>query len=188
MQKLFRPPYVKSILISKSRIERAINKAARWIEKEYAHCKKPPILLAVLRGSIPFYTKLVMNLHIDCCLDFILMSSFCGGLKAAQKPKIITDLSLDIRNRDVIIVDDVLDSARSTLILIKHLKRKGAKSVKIVVLVNKPAKRKLNIHPDFACFTLKGSPFLIGYGLDIKEVARNIPYIADFKTKYINKL
>lgn len=188
MAKLYKPPYVKKILISQKEIEKGILKAAQWVNQRYAHCAKPPILLAILKGSVPFYGKLVMSLNIECCFDFMVLSSYRGGIKPVTKAQIMSDICGEIHNRDVIVIEDVLDSGQTLSLLLKHLKSKKPKSLKLMVLVDKPSLRKVKIKADYACFTLKGSPFIIGYGLDVKERARNLPYIAEFDVKYINKI
>lgn len=187
-KKIYHPDYVGEIIASRSQIEKAIKKAAKWINRKYAHCKKPPILLAVLKGAIPFYGRLVMDLKIECVFDFIVLSSFRGSTKAQNEPTMLRDLLSDMKNRDVIIVEDIVDTAKTLNKLISYIKTKNPKSVSTVCLVNKYQMRAVKFEPNYACFKLKGNPFLIGYGLDINEVARNLPYIATFNKKYIDKL
>ncbi|MCQ3908300.1 MAG: hypothetical protein MJ200_01790 [Mycoplasmoidaceae bacterium] len=131
---------------------------------------------------------MAMQIKRDIHFDFIVLSSFRGQMKAVGNPKIVTDVISDIRGRDIIVVEDVLDSARTLSVLIKYLKSRKPSSVKTMVLVDKVDMRAVPFKADYACFTLKGNPFLIGYGLDIKEAARNLPYIAEFDKKYLNKL
>lgn len=188
MTKEFKPKYVKKILVSSKDVEKGINKAAEWINKNYANCKKPPILLGILKGAIPFYGALVMKLNMDIMFDFMVLSSFRGQMQATSEPLIVTDIVHDIRGRDVIVVEDVADSAKTLTVLLKYLKSKKPHSLKTMVLVDKVDMRKVPFKPDYACFTLKGNPFLIGWGLDIKEIARNLPYIAEFDKKYLNKI
>lgn len=182
------PKYVKRILVDSNKVKAGITKAANWINKKYAHCKKPPILLAILKGAIPFYGELVMQIKKDIVFDFIVLSSFRGQLKATGKPRIVTDIMTDIQGRDVIVVEDVIDSARTLSVLCKYLKARKPKSLATIALVDKVDMRVVKFKPDYVCFTLKGNPFLVGYGLDIKEIARNLPYIAEFNKKYINKI
>ncbi|MCQ2747868.1 MAG: hypoxanthine phosphoribosyltransferase [Mycoplasmoidaceae bacterium] len=137
---------------------------------------------------MPFYGRLVMRIKRPVQFEFIRLSSFRGGLKATGEPAFLTMLSDSIKKRDVIAVEDVADTARTLSILVKYLKSKKPKSIRTLVLANKPDMRKVKFKPDYACFEFKGDPFLIGYGLDIKEQARNLPYIAEFDKKYFNKI
>lgn len=182
------PKYVKRILVDSKKVKAGITKAANWINKKYAHCKKPPILLGTLKGAIPFYGELVLQINRDIHFDFIALSSFRGQMKATGKPKIVSDLMSNIRGRDVIVVEDVIDTARTLNVLCKYLKSKKPKSLRTIALVDKVDMRKVNFKADYVCFKLKGNPFLVGYGLDIKEIARNLPYIGEFDKKYINKI
>lgn len=185
----YTPKYVKRILVDRKEVEAGIAKAARWINRNYAKCKKEPILLGILKGAIPFYGRIAMRIKMPVKFEFIRLSSFRGQMQAVGEPVILSDLLLkDIKGRDIIIIEDVADSARTLSVLVKYLKNKKPKSVRTVVLADKPDLRKTKFTPDYACFTFKGNPFLVGYGLDIKEVARNLPYIAEFDTKYLNKI
>lgn len=185
---MYKPKYVKKILSNSKQVKLAITKCANWINKRYSHSKKRPILLAILKGAIPFYAELVMQLKFDFEFDFMVLSSFRGNMHAVGKPKIVTDLISDVEGRDVIVVEDVLDSARTLSVLRNYLKSKKPKSLKFIVLADKVDLRVTPFKADYACFTFKGNPFLIGYGLDIREIARNLPYIAEFDKKYLNKL
>lgn len=184
----YTPKYVKKILVDRKEVEAGIAKCARWVNKTYAHSKKPPVLLGTLKGAIPFYGRLAMRIKLPLHFDFMVLSSFRGQMKACGKPEVLRDLVTDIKGRDVIVVEDVADTAKTLSLMIKYLKSKKPKSVRTVVLVDKKDCRVVPFKPDYACFTIKGNPFLVGYGLDIKEVARNLPYIAEFDTKYLNKL
>ncbi|MCQ2956304.1 MAG: hypoxanthine phosphoribosyltransferase [Mycoplasmoidaceae bacterium] len=145
-------------------------------------------MLGILKGAIPFYSGLVMQLKIDVTFEFMTLSSFRGNLHAVSEPEIVTDLTCDIKGKDIIIIEDVVDSAKTLSVLVKYLKSKKPRSIKTLVLVDKKDMRKVPFKPDYACFTLKGNPFLVGYGLDAKEIGRNLPYIAEFDKKYINKI
>ena len=182
---MFKPKYVKKIIISSRKIKKGIKWAAQWINKNYA--KKTPILIGILKGVMPFFVNLLPQLKINVLTDFIVISSFKGQVKRQSQPTIITNVKMDIAGKDIIVVDDVLDSARTMKVLITYLKKKKPKSIKIVVLVDKPSERKVALKPDFAAFNV-GNIFIVGFGLDIKEKARNLPYIAEFNQDYLNKI
>lgn len=182
---MFKPKYVKKIIIKPRKIKKGIRCAAKWINENYA--AKTPILIGILKGAMPFFGNLLPQLTIDVLTDFIVISSFKGQVKRQSKPTIITDVKTNITGKDVIIIDDVLDSARTMKVLISYLKKKKPKSIKIVVLVDKPSERKVTLKPDFAAFSIN-NVFIVGFGLDIKEKARNLPYIAEFNRDYLNKI
>lgn len=184
----YKPIYVEKVIYTREQIEAAIKKAAKWINKHYAHCKKPPLLLGILKGAIPFYGRLIMDVKIECLTDFIVLSSFRGQLTRMGDPEVIRDLITNIKGRDVIVIEDIVDTASTISLLKKYLLDKKPKTLATVCLVDKVDMRKVPYKVDYACFTLHGNPFLIGYGLDVKEVARNIPCIGTFKKKYFDKL
>jgi len=188
MKKEFVPKYVDKILVPRDKIEKRIKEAAEWVNKTYAKAKKPPVLLIILKGAVPFLGRLAMDIKIDVVFDFMVLSSFRGGTKASGLPQIVTDIMSDIKGRDVLIVEDVVDTARTISVLKNYLKLHEPKSIRTCVLVDKPECRVKPFKPDFACFKIEGNPFLIGYGLDVKEIARNIPYIATFKKEYLDKI
>ncbi len=182
--KLFKPKYVKRILFSKNKIEKETLKAAYWIKKTYQNCKRPPILVAILKGVIPFYGNLVTNLEMDVEFDCLIVQSYRGKFRPNAKPDIVTDLVSNIKGRDVLLIDDIVDSAKTLSVLIRYLKKRKPKSIKTMVLIDKPDGRKVEFEPDYSCFTLKGKPFLVGWGLDARELGRTIPYIAEVDKKY----
>lgn len=186
--KIFKPKYVSNILVSKDKIEKGIKLAAKWADKKFAKAKKFPVFVCLLRGAIPFYTKLIMNLNIDVITDYMIVSCFAGKITCQSEPKIVTNIMTDVKGRDVVICDDVCDTARTLKLLKQYMIKKGAKSVTVMVLADKPAGRKVKFEPDYKCFTIKGKPFLIGYGLDVAEIARNVPYLAEFDTKYLKEI
>lgn len=184
----YNPKYVNKILFNTKQIYAAIKKASIWATKKFKNDKLPPVFLCLLKGALPFYSTLIMNIDCDIITDFMVVSSFKGQITRQSNPQIITDILADIKNRNVIICDDVIDSGE-TIYFIKHyLAKKGAKNVYIMVLADKPKCHKVNIKADYACFTIKDKSFLIGYGLDIKEKARNLPYLAVFDKKYLEKI
>ncbi|MCQ3907380.1 MAG: hypoxanthine phosphoribosyltransferase [Mycoplasmoidaceae bacterium] len=145
-------------------------------------------MIGILKGAIPFYGKLIMNLRIECQFEFITLSSFRGELEAIGTPRIATKLLNSIQGRDVVIIEDIIDTARTISKLYKYLRRQKPKSLTTVALIDKSEQRIVPYKVDYACFKIKGNPFVIGYGLDVREIARNLPYIASFKKEYLDKL
>ncbi len=184
----YNPKYVKKILFDTQQLYAAIKKAAIWATKKFKNDRLPPVFLCLLKGALPFYSTLIMNIDCDIITDFMVVSSFRGQITKQTKPQIITDILADIKNRNVIICDDVIDSGETLSFLKRYLTKKGAKNVYVMVLADKPKCHKVNIKADYACFIIKNKAFLIGYGLDINEKARNLPYLAEFDKKYLHEI
>ena len=137
---------------------------------------KNPLFLGVLKGSFVFLADLVRACELKSSIDFITVSSYGHGTESSGQVKIIHDLKSDITNRDVIIVEDILDSGNTLAYLRDHLMAKGAASVTLVTLLDKPSRRVKAITADFSGFVMPDE-FLVGYGLDYAQLYRNLPYI-----------
>lgn len=169
---------IEKVLITEKEIDKKIEEAAQWIDENYKN--KTPILVAILKGAFPFYGKLVTKISTDVVLDFMVVSSFHGELTAQSEPEIVTDLINKVKGQDVILVEDVIDTARTMSLVVKTLLGRGAKSVKVITLVDKPTCRLVDFKADFVGFEI-GKQFIVGFGLDYKEVLRNLPYIGILK-------
>ncbi|GHU48518.1 hypoxanthine-guanine phosphoribosyltransferase [Bacilli bacterium] len=183
------PPFkidhrIKKILIPQIDINREISNLANHLNKEYAH--KKPILIGILKGCLPFYNELFLQLTCDPIMDFMVVSSYQGNVRAKHSPKIVTDLRQDIRGRHVIIVEDIIDSGKTLLNIKEVLKLRKPKSIKIICLVDKPQCRTVNCKADHVCFKV-GPVFIVGYGLDYQEYFRNLPYIGELKETVYKK-
>lgn len=174
--------HVKKVIISNSKIKSGIKKAAKWINLNYKNSK--PLLLGVLKGCIPFFGQLLTHIKINCDTDFMSVASFHGGVKASSEPILKLDLSTNVSGRDVLIIEDIIDSANTLSKIIDLLKNRNAKSVKILTLLDKPSGRKVPLDADYSCFTIPNL-FIVGFGLDYKEEYRNLNCIAILKEKYI---
>ena len=142
-------------------------------------------MIAILKGAIPFYGALIPKITIDVQLDFMVVSSFKGEVYAVTEPEIITDLISDVKDRDLLLVEDVVDTARTMKQVVTALKNRGAKSIKIMTLVDKPSARKVDLKVDYSCFKI-APEFIVGFGLDYKEYMRNLPYIGVLKNEVYN--
>lgn len=187
MSKQFKPKYVKKILINQTQVEKSIDNAAKWLNKKFKNKKGTPLIIGVLRGATPFFGHLLMKLNFDLTTDFLRISSF-RGMKRVQDPKVCSWLDTPVKGRHVVIVEDIIDSAKTMSALVKALKKYKPKSVTTICLVDKPEARLVKFKVDYACNTLSGNLFLVGWGLDVKEKARNLPYIAEFDKRYIDKV
>lgn len=169
---------IEKILVSEEDIHRRIREVGAQIAEEYRG--KCPILVGVLKGVVPFFAEMAQAITIPVQEDFMCITSFEGGTASTGKLTFRKDIDHDIAGRDVIILEDIIDSG-STLKLIKELfAKRGPASVKICTLLDKPAGRKVDLTPDYACFTIPNE-FVVGYGLDYDDRYRNLPFVGVLK-------
>ncbi|MCV3754225.1 hypoxanthine phosphoribosyltransferase [Ureaplasma zalophigenitalium] len=169
---------IKQVLITEEEINTRIRDAAEWINTNYAH--QSPIMIGILKGCIPFLGKLLPHVNVDLRLDFMAISSFQGNIVAQTEPEIITDLKFSVQGEDIILVEDIVDTGRTIKKVINLLLARGANSVKVLTLVDKKEGRKVDLVADFVCFDIP-LVFIVGFGLDYKELMRNLPYIGILK-------
>jgi len=164
-------------LISEKEIKQLVKKLADQINFDYKD--KKPILVGILKGSIVFMSDLMRQLDFDLEIDFISASSY-GGTKTSGEIKILKDINCDIKGRDVLIVEDIIDTGLTLSHLKKILESRGPKTVKVVTLLDKPSRRKIKFKADYVGKVIEDC-FVVGYGLDCDEKHRQLPYIAIFK-------
>lgn len=177
---------VKEIIITEEQIQSKVIELAKEIQNSYQNIEQPLILLGILRGCLPFISDFMMKLDMECAVEFMYIESYAGNTTSVE-PKIKFDLFGDIKGRDVLIVEDIIDSGRTLIKLVEHLKQKQPKSIKILTLLDKKVKRVANIEADWFGFEVPDY-FLVGYGLDYQEILRNLPYIAIADIEKIKKL
>ena len=165
---------VKEILVSKEQIAKRVKELAD--ELNVAFADKDPIILSVLKGSFIFTSDLVRYLNFPFELDFIRASSYWNDTKSSGKVK-ISGLDINIKDRDIILIDDILDTGYTLKALINELKKLRVNSITTVVIVNKPSRRKVDLIADYVGFDVPNE-FLVGYGMDYQDRDRNLPYIA----------
>ncbi|MDE5617750.1 MAG: hypoxanthine phosphoribosyltransferase [Ureaplasma sp.] len=170
------------ILISARQIKKGIKNTAKWLNKEYKG--KTPIIIGVLKGCIPFIGQISTLLNFDFELDFMSASSFKGGTNGSNDIKISLDLTCNIKDRDVIILEDIIDTARTLKKIIELLKARKPKSIRLVTLLDKTEGRKVELNADYSCFTIPNK-FIVGFGLDYKEIMRNYNFIGCLKPECI---
>ncbi|QCZ36802.1 hypoxanthine phosphoribosyltransferase [Mycoplasma nasistruthionis] len=173
-------PAISKVIYSKTQLEDGILKAAKWVDKTY-QSSQDLIIVGLLKGSIPFLAQLIKDVKTDHRIDFLTASSYAGGLHSTGSVKIIMDLASDIQNKDVLIVEDIIDSGITLAKITELLRLRNPKSIKILTLLDKPVNRKNDLKADYSCFTV-GDEFLVGFGLDYKEKYRNLPYIGVLNT------
>lgn len=172
------------ILLTQEQIENRVQEIADQLNADYAG--KTPLVVGILKGSVVFYGDLIRKLDIPVELDFMAVSSYGSGTVSSGMLKMKKDLDRDIKGRDVIIVEDIIDSGYTLAKLKKILYERQPASVKIVVLLDKFERRVVAIEPDYSCFDIEDE-FVIGYGLDYDEKYRNLPYIGILKPEVYSK-
>ena len=170
---------IREILVTEEAIQRRVKELAKALVEEYAD--REPTVVCVLKGSVMFYTDLLRNMQIPLALDFMSVSSYRSGTTGGAID-IRQALTTDIAGKDVLIVEDIIDSGRTLNLLKPLLLKRGAKSVKIVTLLDKPSRRDpaVTLEPDYVGFVIEDE-FVVGYGLDYAEQYRNLPYIGILK-------
>lgn len=174
---------IQEVLISEEEIERHVAEIGRQISRDYAD--KNPIFVGVLKGCFIFMADLMRHVKIDCSMDFMAVSSY-KGTTSTGAVKINKDLSQDIEGRDVVIVEDILDSGVTLGYLTKYLQNRKPASITIVTLLDKPSRRKAEVYARYSGFEVPDA-FVVGYGLDYAEKYRNLPYIGILKPEVYSK-
>ena len=164
-----------SVLISEEDVEKRIQEIGSAISKEYEG--KCVHLICVLKGGVFFACELAKRISVPVTIDFMSVSSYGAGTVSSGVVKIIKDLDEPLEGKDVLIVEDIIDSGRTLAYLIEILKQRGPKSIHLCTLLDKPERRvKKQVHVDYTCFTIPDE-FVVGYGLDYDQKYRNLPYI-----------
>ena len=147
---------------------------------------KNPILVGILKGSVPFMAELIKHIDTHIELDFMLVSSYHGGTSSSGVINIIKDMDQDIKGRDILFVEDIIDTGKTLKSLKELFEGRQPASVKIATLLDKPEGRLVEIEADYTCFTIPNE-FVVGYGLDYDENYRNLPYIGVLKEEVYSK-
>ena len=166
------------IMLTEEELRGRVKEIALEVDKRYED--KRPLVVGILKGSIIFYSDFIRHLSMPVELDFMAVSSYGSGAVSSGKLNIKKDLDRDVAGRDVIVVEDIIDSGFTLANLKALLLERGAASVKIATLLNKSSRREYDIAPDYNCFYIENE-FVIGYGLDYNERYRNLPYIGILK-------
>lgn len=169
---------IKTVLADEEHIRTRIAELGEQISADYAG--REPLFVGVLKGCFMFMADLVRACGVDCTVDFMVVSSYGSGTSSTGAVKIVKDLSDDIEGRDVIIVEDILDSGNTLSYLTKYLSGRNPASIRIVTLLDKPDRRTADVAADYIGFTIPDA-FVVGYGLDYDQRYRNLPYIGVLK-------
>lgn len=171
-------PDVDYVMLSAEELDKRVKELAAQMDKLYEGRK--PVVVCILKGSVLFFTDLIRNMKTSVELDFMSVSSYGSGTTSSGEVKIKKDLSCDIKNRDVLIVEDIIDSGNTLYNLKKLLITRQPASINLITLLDKPERREVPIEPDYTGFVIEDK-FVIGYGLDYAEDYRNLPYIGILK-------
>lgn len=174
----FQDKDIERVLFSEEELKQRVRELGAQITADYAG--KEPLLVSVLRGSYVFMADLTRCIDLPCTVDFMSVSSYGAGTKSSGQVQITKDLSDDIEGRDVIVVEDILDSGNTLYYLLQILRARNPASIRLCTLLDKPERRVKEITADYSGFPILDA-FVVGYGLDYAERYRNLPYIGILK-------
>ena len=176
---------IAQILLSEEQIQAKIEELGEILTKEYAG--KDPVIVGVLKGVVVFYADMVRKIKVPSQMDFMWISSY-AGTNSTGNMIVRKDVSADIKNRHVLILEDIFDTGNSLDFVVKHLKEKEPASLKICTLLDKPERRNpaVKLQADYVGFTIPNA-FVVGYGLDYNEHYRNLPYVGILKPEVYEK-
>lgn len=163
---------LERVLITGSQIKETVERLGAQITRDYQG--KSPVMICILKGAVIFFSDLIRNINLPVSLDFMAISSYGSSTKTSGVVRILKDLDHDVVGRDVIVVEDIVDSGLTLSYIQNLLGHRGARSVKIATLLDKPERRRKPLTVDYCCFTIPNE-FVVGYGLDYNEKYRNMP-------------
>mgnify|MGYP003301062087 FL=1 len=163
-----------SVLLSEEEVDKRIQEIGEQISKDYAG--EQVHLVCVLRGGVFFLCELAKRITVPVSLDFMSVSSYGSDTKSSGVVKIVKDLDDSLADKNVIVVEDIVDSGRTLSYLLEMLKDRGPKSMKLCTLLDKPDRRVVDVKVDYTGFQIPDE-FVVGYGLDYAQKYRNLPYI-----------
>ena len=175
---------IQEILVSEQQLQEKVAELGAAISRDYAG--KELMLVSILKGSVVFMADLMRAVTIPCNIDFMVVSSYGSSTTTSGLVKIVKDLDQDLSGKDVIIVEDILDTGVTLSNLVPMLKMRNPNSVKICTILDKPMRRKAQISADYSGFEIPDA-FVVGYGLDYAESYRNLPYVGVLKPEVYQK-
>jgi hypoxanthine phosphoribosyltransferase len=170
MERIFGRP-----IVTQEQMRARIRELGRQITADYTG--KDFVLVGVLKGAYCFYADLARAIRIPMMVDFLMVTSYGSRAKTSGKIKIVTELTEDIKGKDVLLVEDIVDSGLTVQYLVKTLAKKKPRSIKVCTLLSKPDRRTINVVIDYVGFKIPNK-YVVGYGLDYQQNYRNLPYLA----------
>lgn len=175
---------VDQVLITEQQLDERIKEMGHQIAEDYQG--EPLTIVGILKGAVIFFADLARAIDLPLQMDFMSVSSYGSGTTSSGVVKIIKDLDADVTGRHILLVEDIIDTGITLAYLKEYLSNRGAQSVKICTLLDKPTRREKAVHVDYIGFTMPDE-FLIGYGVDYAENYRNLPYVASLKRSVYEK-
>jgi hypoxanthine phosphoribosyltransferase len=167
------------VLLSRDAIQERVQEMGREISRDYAG--REPHLVGVLKGACTFMTDLARAIDIPITMDFIAVSSYGAATKTSGEVRLVKDLDQGLEGRDLIVVEDIVDTGLTLNYLLNVLRARGPRSLKVAALLSKPSRRLVEVQADYVGFTIEDR-FVVGYGLDYNEKYRNLPDIVVYGT------
>jgi hypoxanthine phosphoribosyltransferase len=174
-----RDPAVGEILVQPDELARRVRELGAEISEGYEG--REPLLIGVLKGAVFFLSDLMRSLDVSCEVDFMAVASYGSATESSGVVRILKDLDAAIEGRDVLIVEDIVDSGLTLQYLLRNLGGRGPRSLEVCALLTKPERRRVELSPRYVGFEIPDR-FVVGYGLDYAERYRNLPYVAVLNT------
>lgn len=170
--------FIKEILLSEEEIQKRVKELGKEISLDYQN--KNLMVVGILKGAVIFMADLVKNIKLPITMDFMAVSSYGSSTISTGEVRIIKDLDFSVEGKDILIVEDIIDTGLTLNYLTDNLRKRGASSVKICTLLDKVERRTVGVHVDYLGFEIPDE-FVVGYGLDYAEQYRNLPYVGALK-------
>ena len=175
---------IKYVLVSEEKIDEINNRLGALISKDYQG--KQLLVVGLLKGCVPFMSDLCKKITIPMEVEYMSVSSYHGNISSSGDVKIKKDLDISVKDRDISILEDIVDTGQTLKTITELLKYRGARSVEVATLIDKPEGRVVDFKPKYVGTTIP-KEFVVGYGLDYNELYRNLPYIGVLKEEIYNK-
>jgi hypoxanthine phosphoribosyltransferase len=169
---------IDHILVSEDELQISIGNIARQLEEDYEG--KELVLVGVLKGAVMFIVDLARSTHLPVTLDFMAVASYGASTETSGIVRILKDLDNSIEGKHVLIVEDIIDSGLTLNYILETLRTRNPASLKVCALLNKPARRRVDVPVDYICFNIPDE-FVVGYGLDYNQIYRNLPFVGVLK-------
>jgi len=163
---------LERVLVTREEIAAKVKELGQRINADYQG--KSPVVVCILKGAVIFFSDLLRELDLPLDIDFMAISSYGSSTKSTGVVKLVKDLDRDVNGRDVLVVEDIVDSGMTLHYIKSELLHRGATSVRIATLLDKPARRRVELNVEYSCFNIPDA-FVVGYGLDYDEKYRNLP-------------
>ncbi|HOE57619.1 MAG TPA: hypoxanthine phosphoribosyltransferase [Bacillota bacterium] len=176
---------IRNIMISEEEIAKKVKELGKQLTEEYSG--KELLIVGILKGCMLFLSDLVREINLPLTMDFMIVSSYGSTTKSSGVVRIVKDLEREIEGKDVLIVEDIVDTGLTLSYLIENFKTRNPKSVKVCSLLDKPDRRKAQVDIEYIGFKIPDE-FVVGYGLDYSELYRNLPFVCVLKPEaYMEK-